>query len=142
MPQILTVYSVLDTCALTEDSNRSVHPCSLNGVFAVCSVHFIKVGFEGVKITYACYHDKKIMCIFIQIASRGNSYNTHNISFFFFLFFLLFFFYGKVKKIICCCQIHTLSVALQSKQTLNGLVHVSSQDASTCTTKLKSTFVE
>ena len=40
---------------------------------------------------------------------------------------MLFFFYGKVKKIICYYQIHTLSVALQSKQTLNGLAHVSSQ---------------
>ena len=37
------------------------------------------------------------------------------------------FFYGKVKKIICYYQIHTLSVALQSKQTLNGLAHISSQ---------------
>ena len=36
------------------------------------------------------------------------------------------FFYGKEKKIICYCQIHTLSVALQSKQKpLNGLAHIS-----------------
>ena len=58
---------------------------------------------------------KKIMCVFIRIASWGDSYDTHNI-----------FFNGKVKKIICYYQ---LSVALESKQILNGLAHVSSQDA-------------
>ena len=65
------------------------------------------------------------MCLFIQIASWGDSYGTHNICCCFFVFFC--FFYGKVKKIICYYQIHTLPVALQSKQTLNGLAHISSQ---------------
>ena len=55
------------------------------------------------------------MWLFIQIASWGDSYGTHNICFF----------YGKVKKSICYYQIHILSVALQLKQTLNG--HISSQ---------------